>query len=373
MTNRIPLVDLKAQYQSIKAEIDAAIERVIRDTAFIMGPDVFAFEADFARFCGAKYCIAVASGTSALQLALLACDVGTGDEVITVAHTFTATAESIVQCQATPVFIDIDPSTYLMDPMKIEAAITPKTKAIVPVHLYGRPARMDLINAVAQKHGLMVVEDAAQAHGAQFKGQTVGVLGDAASFSFYPGKNLGAYGDAGAVTTDNEKIAQKIRMLRDHGRFESKYEHQIAGFGERMDTIQAAILKAKLPHLSDWTTLRRKCAKNYFNLLRDLPIQLPEDDQNTYSVYHLFVIRLMEHRDKILSFLQSQGVGAGIHYPIPLHLQPAYQMLGYKLGDLPNTEKAAAEVLSLPIYPELEEANQEYIYRALLAALDSTK
>jgi dTDP-4-amino-4,6-dideoxygalactose transaminase len=372
MANKIPLVDLKAQYQSIKAEIDAAIERVIRDTSFIMGPDVSAFEGDFAHYCGAKYCVAVASGTSALQLALLACDVGPGDEVITVAHTFTATAESIVQCQATPVFIDIDPSTYLMDPMKIEAAITPKTKAIVPVHLYGRPARMDLINAVARKHGLMVVEDAAQAHGAQFKGQAVGVLGDAASFSFYPGKNLGAYGDAGAVTTDNEKIAQKIRMLRDHGRFQSKYEHQIVGFGERMDTLQAAILRAKLPHLSDWTKSRRKSAAIYSNLLKGAGIQLTEDDQDSYSVYHLYVIRLGEQRDKVLGFMQSQGVGAGIHYPIPLHLQPAYKMLGYKKGDLPNTERAAEQVLSLPIYPELTETDQQLVIQALLTALDST-
>lgn len=369
--NKIPLVDLKAQYQSIKSEIDQAIERVINDTAFIMGPDVLAFEEDFAQFCGAKYCIGTASGTSALQLALLACNVQAGDEVITVAHTFTATAEAIVQCQAIPVFIDIDPLTYLMDPAKIEVVITSRTKAIVPVHLYGRPSQMDQINAIANKHGLMVIEDAAQAHGAKFKKKLAGTLGDAASFSFYPGKNLGAYGDAGAVTTDNEKIAQKVRMLRDHGRFQSKYEHQIVGFGERMDTLQAAILRAKLPHLSDWTTSRRKSAAIYSNLLKGAGIQLPEDDQDSYSVYHLYVIRLAEQRDKVLGFLQSRGMGAGIHYPIPLHLQPAYKMLGYEKGDLPNTERAAEQVLSLPIYPELTETDQQLVIQTLLTALDS--
>ncbi len=370
MANKIPLVDLKAQYRNIKTDIDDAIARVIQDTSFIMGPDVVSFEEQFAQFCETKYCIGVASGTSALQLALIAGGVHPGDEVITVSHTFTATAEAIVQCGAVPVFVDIDPVTFLMNPAEMEAAISPKTKAVVPVHLYGRPASMDQINGIAKKRGLFVVEDAAQAHGARFKGQMVGAMGDVACFSFYPGKNLGAYGDAGAITTNNEDIAQMVRMLRDHGRDHSKYEHQIVGCGERIDTLQAAILRAKLPYLSNWTELRRNKAQIYFDLLKSTGISLPADDPDISSVYHLYVIRISEARDKVLKILQSQGVGAGIHYPIPLHMQPAYAMLGYKKGDFPHTELAAQQVLSLPIYPELSLSDQQFVVQTLIGALD---
>jgi len=365
MAHKIPLVDLQAQYQSIKTEIDEAIFRVIRATSFIMGPDVGEFEKNFADFCAAKYCIGVASGTSAIHLALMACGVGPGDEVITVSHTFTATAEAIVHCGAKPVFVDINPATYLIDPVKVEAAISAQTKAIVPVHLYGRPAPMDSIVAIAKKHGLAVVEDAAQSHGARFKGQSIGSLGDAACFSFYPGKNLGAYGDAGAVTTNSDKIAQKLYMLRDHGRYQSKYEHQIVGYGERMDTLQAAILNVKLSHLSAWTELRRTKARIYSELLAQLDIQLPEDDPDSYSVYHLYVVRIKQQRNEVLKSLQNQGIGAGIHYPVPLHLQPAYNQLRYKKGDLPHTELAAEQVLSLPIYPELLLSDQQFVVETL--------
>ncbi|MCS7062378.1 MAG: DegT/DnrJ/EryC1/StrS family aminotransferase, partial [Anaerolineae bacterium] len=273
--SKIPLVDLKAQYAAIKSEIDAAIQRVIDTTAFINGPDVAAFEQEFARFCGATHAVGVASGTAALQLALQACGIGEGDEVITVAHTFCATAEAIVHVGARPVFVDIDPHSYTIDPDAVAQAITSRTKAILPVHLYGMPADMDAINAIAQRHGLFVIEDAAQAHGALYKGRPVGALGHAACFSFYPGKNLGAYGDAGAVTTNDPVIAQRVLALRDHGRAigpdgkRSKYEHDQVGYGERLDTLQAAILRAKLRHLPAWTARRQGIAEQYMELLTD--------------------------------------------------------------------------------------------------------
>ncbi len=349
---KIPLVDLRAQYQSIKPEIDAAIQNCLNRTDFILGEDVQQFEKEFAAFCGVKEAVAVSSGTDALALALLACGVGPGDEVITTAFTFIATAEAISHCGATPVLVDCDPVTYNLEPKRLDKFVTKKTKAILPVHLYGRPADMDPICSVAAKHGLKVIEDAAQAHGAVYKGKTIGGIGDVGCFSFYPGKNLGAYGDAGMVTTNDPEIAEKARILRDHGRKE-KYNHLRVGFNRRMDTIQAAILRVKLKRLAEWTERRRAIAAKYRELLKNPAIILPaEDEKDMSSVYHLFVIRT-KMRAHIRRMLHVEGIESGIHYPIPLHLQPAYNTLKYKVGDFPHSELASDEVLSLPLYPEL--------------------
>ncbi|HEU4388094.1 MAG TPA: DegT/DnrJ/EryC1/StrS family aminotransferase, partial [Blastocatellia bacterium] len=318
----IPLVDLKAQYAAIKPEIDSAIQRVVDNTAFILGKEVADFERDFAAFVGAKGAVGVASGTSALHLALLAVGVGPGDEVITTAHTFIATAEAISHTGASPVFVDIDPVTYNIDPQRIEEAITPRTKAIVPVHLYGQPADMPAILSVAKAHGLRVIEDAAQAHGAEVNGKRCGSLADLASFSFYPGKNLGAYGDAGAVTGNDPELLERVSKLRDHGRL-SKYEHDEIGFGERIDALQAAILRAKLPHLEEWTEARRRNAGLYSELFAGSKLISPREAANVRHVYHLYVIR-WPGRDMLLDHLKSKGIGAGVHYPVPLHRQPAY-------------------------------------------------
>lgn len=347
----IPLVDLKAQYRAIGPEIDEAIGRVIANTSFIMGVEVRSFEEAFAEACGVGFAIGVASGTAALQLALEALGVGAGDEVITTPLTFLATVESIAQCGARPVFVDIDPHMHNLDPAGLSVAITAQTRAIMPVHLYGRPADMDAISEVARQHNLFVVEDAAQAHLARYRGRVVGALGDVACFSFYPGKNLGAYGDAGMVVTDDEGLAGKVRLLRDHGRSE-KYVHQILGHGERLDALQAAILAAKLPHLPDWNARRRDVAARYCELLADLPLTLPPDSEEVEPVYHLFVVRT-PRRDALRQHLKERDIAAGIHYPLPLHLQPACAHLGYGAGDFPQAERAANEVLSLPIYPEL--------------------
>ncbi len=374
--NKIPLVDLKAQYETIKPEIDEAIRRVIETTAFINGPDVKAFEAEFAQFCGAGHAVGIASGTAALQLALLACGVGPGDEVITVAHTFCATAEAIVHVGAKPVFVDIDPRTYTIDPDAAARAVTPRTKAILPVHLYGMPADMDAINAIAQQRGLFLIEDAAQAHGALYKGRPVGALGHVACFSFYPGKNLGAYGDAGAITTNDPEIARRALALRDHGRAvgpdgkRSKYEHDRVGYGERLDTLQAAILRAKLRHLPAWTARRQAVAQRYLELLADTPAGLPFTPDDRQSVWHLFVVRVQQ-RAETQARLSAQGIETGIHYPIPLHLQKSFASLGYRAGDLPHTEAAAQHILSLPIYPELSEEQQTRIAQALREAVGS--
>ncbi len=366
----VPLVDLKAQYLSIKPEIDAAIQRVIDNTAFIMGKEVAQFEEAFAEYCGVDYAVGVASGTAALFLALLAHGIGPGDEVITTPFTFFATGEAISQVGAKPVFVDIDPVTYNIDPNRIEAAITPYTKAIMPVHLYGQPADMDAINAIAEKHGLIVIEDAAQAHGSRYNGQRAGSLGHSACFSFYPSKNLGCYGDGGAVVTNDPKLAEKVARLRDHGRV-SKYEHEELGYGLRLDGIQAAILSAKLPHLDDWNAGRRDRAARYAELLADLPVTTPEHLPNVEPVYHCYTIRLEEDvdRDQVVSHLKAQGVGVGVHYPIPLHLQPAYRFLELEPGDFPVSEHMANHVLSLPIYAELTDEQQDFVVETLQEAL----
>jgi dTDP-4-amino-4,6-dideoxygalactose transaminase len=365
----IPLIDLKAQYESIKPEIDEAISRVIANTSFILGEEVKAFEDAFAAFCGARYAVGVASGTAALHLTLLACDAGSGDEVITSPHTFIATAETICHAGARPVFVDIDLASYNLDPAQVEAAITPRTKAIMPVHLYGQPADMDPLLDIARRHGLKVIEDAAQAHGAEYNGKRAGTLGDVACFSFYPGKNLGAYGDGGMVVTSDAEIADGVRLLRNHGR-RSKYEHLIIGYGERLDALQAAILGVKLRHLDEWNDQRRQAASHYRELLADHAVQAPQEMNGARHVYHIFAVRV-QNRDAVRERLRGAGVAVGVHYPIPLHLQPALAWLEYQEGDFPSTEQAAGEVLSLPIYPEITEEQIAQVAQALVAAVQS--
>ncbi len=345
----IPLVDLKGQYLALKPQIDAAIQEVLDTTAFILGPKVDDFENAFAAFCGTNHCVAMGNGTDATVLALEAAGVGRGDEVITVAHTFIATAEGISELGAVPVFIDVRPDSLLMDVSKIEAAITPKTRAIMPVHLYGQTVEMDPLLQIAKKHGLKVVEDACQAHGAEYKGRRAGSMGDAATFSFYPGKNLGAYGDAGAVVTNQADLADWIRRKRNHGRA-TKYTHDFIGRNSRMDGIQGAILNVKLPHLDAWNADRRAIAARYDELLAPLGIRRVATQDGCLPVFHLYVVRVAD-RVRKLEALKAAGIEAGIHYPVPLHLQKAYQHLGLALGHLPVTEAAANEILSLPIWP----------------------
>ena len=364
----IPLVDLKAQYVRIKPDIDAAIQRVLDNTSFILGKEVADFESVFADYVGAKGAVGVASGTAALHLALLACGVGSGDEVITVAHTFTATAEAIFHAGARPVFVDISPRTYTIDPNHVEDAITPRTKTIVPVHLYGHPAEMDALSDIAQRHNLWLIEDAAQAHGAEYDGRRCGSIGHLACFSFYPGKNLGAYGDAGMVTGNDETLLLRVRKLRDHGRT-GKYEHEEVGWGERLDALQAAILRAKLAYLEEWTEARWLHARHYDELLANLNLVTPYVASNVRHVYHLYVIRV-RRRDALVEHLRAKGVGAGIHYPTPLHRQPAYLKQGYVGVRLPVTEQVAAEVISLPMYPELTNKQIEYVVDGIKEFID---
>ena len=352
----IPLVDLKAQYQSIKPEVDASIQRVLDHAGFILGAEVKIFEAEFANYLGARGAVGVASGTAAIQLALQVCGVGRDDEVITTAHTFIATAEAISNLGARPVFVDIDPGTFNIDPQRVEEAITPHTRAIVPVHLYGRPAPMDELLEIGNRHGLGVVEDAAQAHGARYRGKACGTIGSLGCFSFYPGKNLGAYGDGGAVTGNDPELLAHVRKLRDHGRT-SKYEHDEIGYGERLDAIQAAVLGTKLAHLADWTAARRRHARRYSELLVGTGVITPGEDPMDEHVFHLYVVR-SERRDDLLKHLADAGVGVGIHYPVPVHRQPAYRDL--PPASLPATELAASQVLSLPMFPELTNDQLEF-------------
>ncbi len=360
----IPLADLKAQYLSIKPEIDAAIQRVLENTSFIQGPEVAAFEEAFAQYVGVGAAVGVASGTAALHLALLACGVGPGDEVITTPHTFYATAESVVQAGATPVFVDIQEDTCNLDPAKIEAAITPRTKAIVPVHLYGQAADMDEIVSLARRHGLRVIEDAAQAHGARYRGRRCGSLADAACFSFYPSKNLGCYGDGGMVTSDDPEIIARVRRLRDHGRV-GKYEHVELGWAYRLDALQAAILRAKLPHLEAWVERRRAAALRYNELLAGSEVVTPAERGYNRHAYYSYVIRWTGvrslRRDELAAHLTRSGIGVVIHYPIPMHLQPVYRAMGLGRGAFPVAEAAADQVLSLPMYAEITPAQQERV------------
>jgi dTDP-4-amino-4,6-dideoxygalactose transaminase len=349
----IPFLDLKAQYRQIKPEIDAAVARTIEGAQFVQGPEVAAFEERFASYCDARHCIALNSGTSALHLALLAAGVGPGDEVITVSMTFVATTAAILYCGATPVFVDVDPSTWTMDPKLIEAAITRRTKAILPVHLHGLMADMDAISTIAQRHRLVVIEDAAQAHGAEWRGRRAGSLGALGCFSFYPGKNLGAYGEGGAVVCNDPELARQIALLRDWGQ-ESKYNHIVAGYNYRMDSVQGAVLNVKMSYIEAWTEARRTVASHYDRLLRDHPCGRPAPPSHSRHVYHVYAVTIAG-RDDVQAALQSAGIGASIHYPVPVHLQKAYAQLGYGPGDLPVTERLADQFLSLPVYGELQQ------------------
>jgi dTDP-4-amino-4,6-dideoxygalactose transaminase len=349
--NVVPFLDLKAQYQSIKPEIDAAVSRVLGSTQFVLGPEVTEFETDFAAYCQTRHCVAVNSGTSALHLALLAAGVGPGDEVITVSMTFVATTAAIIYCGATPVFVDVDPERCTMDPALIEGAITPRTRAIVPVHLHGQMADIDPILAIARRHRLFVIEDAAQAHGAEYKGRRAGSLGDIGCFSFYPGKNLGGYGEGGAIVSDNVDLMQRVTMLRDWGQ-ERKYHHVVAGYNYRMDGIQGAVLRVKLNYIEAWTDARRAIAATYDNLLSGSAYQRPARCADSRHVYHVYAVAL-DHRDEVQAAMQAAGIVTGIHYPIPVHRQPAYAGMIRQPFPLPVTEALAARLLSLPIYAEL--------------------
>jgi len=364
---KVPYLDLKAQYQSIKPEIDGAIARVLESCQFVLGPEVAGFEQDFAAYCGAAECIALNSGSSALHLALLAAGVGPGDEVVTVPFTFVASVAAVTYTGARPVLVDIDPRSFTMDPAAVEAAITPRTKVILPVHLYGQSADMDPIMEVARRHGLVVIEDAAQAHGAQYKGRPVGSIGDMGCFSFYPGKNLGAYGEGGAVTTSNPEYARTIRMLRDWGQ-DRKYHHQLRGFNYRMEGFQGAILRVKLRHLERWTEARRKVVNLYNELLADSGVETPSEMPWGRHVYHVYTLRT-DDRDGLQASLLTEGIQTGIHYPVPVHLQPAYADLGYGRGAFPHAEAAAEQVLSLPLYPELSSQAVAEVARAVKKAV----
>ncbi len=360
----IPLVDLKAQYQSIKPEIDAAIGRVLETGAFALGPAVADFEKKFAPYCGVSFAAGVNTGTSALHLALLALGIGRGDEVIAPAMTFIATVSAIDYTGARPVLVDVEPGTCTMDPAKIEAVITPRTRAILPVHLYGQCADMDPILEVAKRHGIPVVEDCAQAHGAEYKGRRAGSMGVMGCFSFYPGKNLGAYGEGGAVVTNRADYDKTIRMLRDWG-MDRKYHHDLKGFNYRMEGIQGAVLGVKMKYIEGWTEKRRAAARHYREQLAKIPgVRLPEEASGRRHVYHVFAI-FVQNRDEVARRMQAAGIGVGIHYPIPVHLQACFAELGHHRGDFPVAEQIAAEELSLPIYPELEEDQLMSVVEAL--------
>jgi dTDP-4-amino-4,6-dideoxygalactose transaminase len=359
----IPFLDLRAQYKLMKREIDAAVARVMDSAQFVLGPEVTAFEERFADYCGVAHCTAVNSGTSSLHLALLAAGVGRGDEVITVGMTFVATTAAILYCGAKPVFVDVDPNTWTMNPALIEAAITPRTKAILPVHLHGLMADMDPIIDIARRHRLVVIEDAAQAHGAEYKGRRAGSIGDVGCFSFYPGKNLGAYGEGGAAVTNNPELARQMVLLRDWGQ-ETKYNHVVAGYNYRMDGIQGAVLNVKMGYIEEWTQARRAVASHYDRLLASSRYRRPAPPSHCRHVYHVYAIELTQ-RDEAQKALQAAGIGTGIHYPVSVHLQKAYADLGYGPGDFPITEALAGRFLSLPIYAELRPEQVAEVVRGL--------
>lgn len=364
----VPFVDLKTQYRALKPEMDRAVQSVLERTAFIMGKEHDDFERAFGSYIGTRHCLGVSSGTDALELALRACDIGPGDEVITVPNTFIATTEAISSVGATIRWVDCDSLTYNMDPAKIEAAITSRTKAVLPVHLYGQPANMGPIMAVARQHSLRVIEDCAQSHGASYCGQKTGTFGDVACFSFYPGKNLGAYGDGGAVLTNDDAIADRARLLRNHGA-RQKYVHDIEGYCRRLDNLQAAVLGVKLSHLNEWNAARRRAAAMYDSLLCEVAeVVTPYVRDDVEPVYHLYVIQVPE-REQIQAALRADGVETGIHYPIPLHQQPAYRHLGYKAEDFPITAHAAPRLLSLPMFPEITGEQIATVVRALSKAM----
>jgi len=361
----VPLVDLHAQYEPLKQEILTRFEGILEGMRLFLGPNVEAFEEEFARYQEVEHAIGVSDGTSALQLALMACGVGPGDEVVTVSHTFIATAEAIALTGAKPVFVDIAPDTYTLDVGQIEGHLTSRTRAIIPVHLYGQPADMDPIMAIARQHRLWVIEDACQSHGARYKGRRTGGLGHIAAYSFYFSKNLGAYGEAGMVTTNDDGLASKVRALRDHGS-SARYHHDLVGMNARLDELQAAVLRAKLPHLDEWNAQRRANAADYARLLSDGDGMgvVPSAAAYAEHVFHLYVVRV-PHRDQLREHLRDRGIGTGIHYPIPCHLQRAFRHLGYEEGDLPITEEAVGQVISLPMYPELTAAQRLQVVDAM--------
>ena len=360
----IPPFDLKRQVAALKPEVDAAIAGVLSRGTFILGAEVAAFEEEFAAYCGVSHAIGVGSGTEALHLALRACDIGPGDEVITVAHTAVATVAAIELAGARPVLVDIEARRATLDPARLEAAITPRTRAVIPVHLYGCPAELGPILEIARRHHLRLIEDCAQAHGAAHQGRRVGSWGDLAAFSFYPTKNLGAYGDGGAVVTDDPALAERLRLLREYG-WAERYVSHLKGLNSRLDELQATILRVKLRRLDAWNARRRALAQQYTTLLRDSGLQLPLDLPDGEHVYHLYVIRTPQ-REALRAFLHARDIGTLIHYPAPVHLQPAYADLGYGPGSLPETEAAAAQVLSLPLYPELREDEVAAVCAAIM-------
>ena len=365
---KVRFVDLSAQHKPLESELKDVFSRVLANGSFVLGPEVENFEKMFASYCQAEHCVTVTNGTAALQLVLQGLGVGSGDEVITVAHTFIATAEAINAAGARPVFVDIDPLSYTMDPTKLEKAITSKTKAIIPVHLYGQPTDMDAINAIAAKHGIPVIEDSCQAHGAKYKGRPTGSLGTAACFSFYPSKNLGACGEGGAVTTSNAELAKKIRMLRDHGSVK-KYEHDFPAYNLRLEGIQGGVLAVKLPHLDGWNDNRRVLAARYQELFAGSKVVTPKEMPYSHHVYHLYVV-VVEDRDALKKALSENGIENGLHYPVPLHLQRAYAYLGYKRGDFPVSEHVASNHVSLPMYAELPIEHVDHVAKAVLEVLE---
>jgi dTDP-4-amino-4,6-dideoxygalactose transaminase len=349
---KVPFVNLRLLHAEIEQELAEVFSRVLKNSSFVLGPEVEQFERDYAAYCGTEHCVAVNTGTAALHAVLVALGVGPGDEVITVPHTFIATAEAITAVGATPVFVDIDPNSFCMDPRQLESAITAKTRAIIPVHLYGQTADMDPINTIAERHQIPVIEDACQAHGAEYKGRKAGSLGLAGCFSFYPGKNLGACGEGGAVTTNDATLAQRMRMWRDHGSCK-KYEHKFAGHNMRMEGLQGGILAVKLKYLDRWNAQRREAALHYASALAGTQITLPTEMPYGKHVYHLFVVQ-SDDREALRRQLSEAGIESGLHYPIPLHMQEAYRHLGYNEGDFPVSEKVKDRILSLPMYPGLE-------------------
>lgn len=355
----VPYFDLKQQIQSIRSELDRVIAEQLDRGSFCLGPAVEAFERDFATYSGSKYALGFNSGTSALHMACCLLGLKPGDEVITTPYTFVATSWAVVYCGARPVYVDIDPVTMNLDPARIEAAITERTRAVIPVHLYGHPSAMDEIMAVCGRYGLPVVEDAAQAHGARYRGRPVGTMGKMAAYSFYPGKNLGACGEGGALVTNDPEICRRARALREHGSYE-RYYHEEIGYNYRMEGVQGAVLGVKLKHLGRWTARRRELAHRYHRWLKDTPLILPREAEGCESVYHLYVVR-HPRRDELKEYLAARGVGTAMHYPLPLHLQKCFGHLGYREGDFPVAEKAARECLSLPIYPEMTDEQQSYV------------
>jgi len=356
---KVNFVDLKVQYQSIKEEIQEGLNRVLDNTAFILGKDVQTFEEDFAEYQGARFGVAVNSGTTALHIALVSLEIGEGDEVIIPANTFIATAGAVALAGAKPVLVDVKENTMNIDPALLEEKITPNTKAIIPVHLYGQPADMDEVTEIAKKHNLHVIEDACQAHGAEYKGRRTGSMGKIGCFSFYPGKNLGAYGEGGMILTSDENVVRTARMIRDHGS-EKKYYHMLKGINGRMEGFQGAVLRVKLKYLEKWTEMRRENAKKYNLLLESTGVKIPFEEDFNRHVYHLYVLRT-EKRDELQNYLKEKEIYTGIHYPIPIHLQEAYKELGYKKGDFPVSEMVGDEILSLPMFPELSDDQIEYV------------